>query len=49
MLFRSQAEANYFVKENIAVGIFGDYYLGGNYNDYVDYSYTLGLSAKVLF
>lgn len=45
----AQAEANYFVKENIAVGIFGDYYLGGNYNDYVDYSYTLGLSAKVLF
>ena len=42
----AQAEANYFVKENIAVGIFGDYYLGGNY---VDYSYTLGLSAKVLF
>lgn len=25
----AQAEANYFVKENIAVGIFGDYYLGG--------------------
>ncbi len=44
-----EAEANYFVRENIAVGLFGDYYLGGNYNDMIDYDYTLGLSAKVLF
>ena len=44
-----EAQANYFVNENIAVGLFGDYYLGGNYNGIIDYDYTLGLSAKVLF
>ncbi len=45
----AQAEANYFVKDNVTVGVFGDYYLGGNYSDLVDYSYTLGVNAKVLF
>lgn len=44
-----QAEANYFVKENITVGVFGDYYLGGKGHHDVDYGYTAGLNAKVLF
>ena len=54
-----QAEANYFVKDNVTVGVFGDYYLGGSplvkgagvkvtHHD-VDYSYTVGLNAKVAF
>ncbi|MDY4842192.1 MAG: hypothetical protein SO314_07505 [Alphaproteobacteria bacterium] len=47
----AQAEANYFVKENIALGVYGDYYLGGNsdYDEDIDYDYTAGLQAKVLF
>lgn len=45
----AEAEANYFVKENMTVGIFGDYYLGGTGSDDIDYNYTLGLNAKVLF
>lgn len=52
----AQAEANYFVKENIALGIYGDYYLAGNVDENnggnkidVDYDYTAGLQAKVLF
>lgn len=45
----AQAEANYFIKDNVTVGIFGDYYIGGSYSDAVDYSYTLGVNAKVLF
>ena len=44
-----QAEANYFVKENITVGIFGDYYLGGKGHHDIDYGYTTGINAKVLF
>lgn len=50
-----QAEANYFVTDNMAVGVFGDYYLGGS--DYVyntvtpeiDYGYTAGVNFKVVF
>lgn len=45
----AQGEANYFVKQNMTVGVFGEYYLGGNYSDTVDYGYTIGLNAKVLF
>ena len=48
-MWYAQAEANYFVKENVALGIYGDYYLGGSYNDDIDYDYTAGLQAKVLF
>ena len=45
----AQAEANYFLKDNIALGVYGDYYLGGSFNDEVDYDYTAGVQAKVLF
>ncbi len=51
-----QAEANYFVKDNITVGVFGDYYLGGSPIESglvtrkdVDYNYDLGLNVKVAF
>lgn len=44
-----QAEANYFVTDNVAVGLFGDYYLGGTGSDEIDYDYTAGLNLKVLF
>ena len=44
-----QAEANYFVKENVTIGVFGDYYLGGKGHHDVDYGHTVGLNAKVLF
>lgn len=44
-----QAEADYFVKENVTVGVYGDYYLGGKEHKDVNYGYTIGLNAKVLF
>jgi hypothetical protein len=46
-----QAEANYFVTDNVAVGVFGDYLLGGSNfkKDRVKYDYTAGLNLKVLF
>ena len=44
-----QAEANYFVTENVALGVFGDYYLGGTGSDEIDYDYTAGVNLKVLF
>ncbi len=44
-----QAEANYFVKENVTVGVFGDYYLGGENRKDTEYDYTVGLNAKVAF
>ena len=47
--WHAEAEANYFIKENLTVGIFGDYYLGGTWHHDVDYDYTAGINAKVLF
>lgn len=48
-----QGGVNYFVKENITVGVYADYYLGGTSTDAngseIDYNYTVGLNAKVLF
>ncbi len=44
-----QAEANYFVKENVTVGVSGEYYLGGTYHKDIDYGYELGLNLKVGF
>lgn len=56
----AQAEVNYFVKDNMTVGVYGDYYLGGSKRSIlfdegiasrkdVDYDYTVGLNAKVAF
>ena len=47
--FYLNAEANYFVTDNFAVGAYGSYYLGGEGRKDVDYDYTVGLSARVLF
>lgn len=55
-----QAEADYYVKENIALGVYGDYYLAGNDSAKfgprfieeptdTDYNYSVGVRAKVLF
>lgn len=44
-----QAEADYYVKENVALGVYGDYFLAGNGSSDVDYDYSAGLRAKVLF
>lgn len=41
--------ANYFVNDNVAVGAYGSWYLGGDERKDVDYDYTIGLNAKVLF
>ena len=54
----AQGEVNYFVKENVTVGVFGDYYLGGSSTNTIagkikrsdiDYDYDLGLNLKVAF
>ncbi len=44
-----EAEANYFVSENFTVGAYAEYYLGGRERKDIDYDYTFGLNAKVLF
>lgn len=44
-----QAEANYFVRDNVALGVYGDYYLGGTGNSEIKYDYTSGVNVKVLF
>ena len=43
-----QASANYFVKENFTLGVYGDYNLMPEDKD-TKYDYTVGLNAKVLF
>lgn len=45
----AQGAVDYYVRDNVTVGVFGDYYLGGKGHKDVDYGYDLGLSAKVLF
>lgn len=44
-----EAEANYFVKDNMTVGVYGEYYIGGQGRKDVSYDYTLGLNLKVAF
>jgi hypothetical protein len=44
-----QAEVNYFLTDNVAVGVFGDYFLDGSRSKYVDYDYEAGVNLKVLF
>ena len=43
------AGADYYPQENIALGIYGEYFLGGTGSNMIDYDYTAGLRAKVLF
>lgn len=45
----AEASADYYVKDNFTVGVYGDYYLGGTYRKDVEYGYMVGLNAKVLF
>lgn len=44
-----EAEADYYVKQNVALGVFGEYYLAGNGSSEVDYDYAAGAHVKVLF
>lgn len=46
-----QAEADYFLKDNVALGVHGDYYLGGSdlWGAATKYDYTIGAQLKVLF
>lgn len=43
------ASADYYLKDNIAMGIYGEYFLGGSESNYIDEDYTAGVQAKVLF
>ena len=55
----AQAEVDYYAMDNLAIGVYGDYKLGGKistkispykmYDDYVGADYTVGLRAKVMF
>ena len=44
-----QAEANYFLSDTVALGVFGDYLIGGTRFDNVRYDYTAGINVKALF
>ena len=48
----AQAEVDYYAMDNLALGVYGDYKLGGKINYYdeeVGTDYTVGLRAKVMF
>ena len=45
----AEAEADYYLKENVALGVFGDYFLAGTGSDDIDYDYSAGAHVKVLF
>lgn len=42
----AEAAADYYVKENIAVGIYGSYRIDGSYDKDLDYAYTAGAHVK---
>lgn len=44
----AQAELDYYLTENVAFGIYGDYYLGGQDKE-IDKDYTTGFRVKVEF
>ena len=44
-----EAAADYYVKENIAVGLYGGYRIDGTQDKNIDYAYTAGAHVKVLF
>ncbi len=44
------AAADYYVKENVALGVYGSYFLDGDSStDYIKQSHEVGLRVKVLF
>ena len=44
-----EAAADYYIKDNIAVGIYGDYFIDGTGSQDIDYDYSAGAHLKVLF
>ena len=44
-----QGEVNYFLTDNVALGVYGDYYLDGTQSNWVDYKYEAGVNLRVLF
>jgi len=42
-------EADYYVAENVALGVYGSYFLGGTGADDIRYDYETGLRVKVAF
>ena len=45
----ADAAVDYYLQDNIAVGVYGSYFLDGTGSKYVDYDYDAGLRLKVLF
>ncbi len=45
----AEAAVDYYVRDNVALGVFGDYFLAGNGSDEIRYEYTAGAHVKVLF
>ncbi len=45
----AEAAADYYVTDNVAVGLFGAYRIDGSGDKYIDYSYDAGARLKVLF
>lgn len=45
----ADAAVDYYVKENVALGVYGSYFLDGTGSKYVDYDYDAGVRLKVLF
>ena len=54
-LVYAQAEVDYYAMDNLALGVYGDYKIGGSnvssdiYEDDIGTDYTVGLRAKVMF
>lgn len=42
-------EGDYYATDNIALGLYGEYFLDGTGSHYIKYDYTLGARVKVLF
>jgi len=47
--WRLEADVDYYVRDNVTVGAYGSYYLGGEGRHDVAHDYTLGLALKVAF
>lgn len=45
----AEAKADYYLMDNLALGVFGTYELDGSGTKDVDYNYTAGAHVKVLF
>lgn len=43
------AEADYYLKDNVVLGAYGSYYIDGTGSKNVDYAYEAGVHVKVLF